>query len=66
MSVEREEKRAEPETLKNVSRRAAEQAEIAMIRRVMEEVRWNRRTAARQLGVSYKTLWNKLKEYGLG
>jgi two-component system response regulator AtoC len=57
---------AEGESLKDAARKAAADAEIQMIERVMEEVRWNRRKAARRLGVSYKTLWNKLKEYGLG
>jgi len=52
-------------SLKDASRRAAAEAEIALIRRVMDDVRWNRRAAARRLGVSYKTLWNKLKEYRL-
>ncbi|MCK4545843.1 MAG: sigma-54-dependent Fis family transcriptional regulator [Candidatus Eisenbacteria sp.] len=56
----------EGSSLKDVSRRASSEAEIEMIRQVMEEVRWNRRKAARRLGVSYKTLWNKLKEYHLG
>lgn len=58
--------RAPAETLRDVSRSAAAEAEIELIKRVLEQVRWNRRKAARCLGVSYKTLWNKLKEYNLG
>jgi len=54
------------EALRDVSRMASAKAEIEMILKVMEDVRWNRRKAAQRLGVSYKTLWNKLKEYGLG
>lgn len=53
-------------TLKEASHKAASEAEIEMIRQVLEEEKWNRRKAARRLGVSYKTLWNKLKEYDLG
>ncbi len=54
------------EALRDISRMASAKAEIELILKVMEEVRWNRRKAAERLGVSYKTLWNKLKEYGLG
>ena len=31
-----------------------------------DQVQWNRRRAAGQLGVSYKTLLNKIKECGIG
>jgi len=58
--------RGQDQSLKDVSQRAAAEAEVELIRRVLDEVRWNRRKAAERLGVSYKTLWNKLKEYNLG
>jgi DNA-binding NtrC family response regulator len=31
----------------------------------LQRVPWNRRKAAQQLGVSYKTLLNKIKECGI-
>ncbi|MGC4082405.1 MAG: helix-turn-helix domain-containing protein [Vicinamibacterales bacterium] len=31
----------------------------------LKSVRWNRRKAAPLLGVSYKTLLHKIKEYGI-
>jgi DNA-binding NtrC family response regulator len=42
--------------------RAAERAEIA---RVLEENRQNRTHAAMALGISRRTLLNKIKQYGL-
>ena len=36
-----------------------------MIANALDAVRWNRRRAARMLGVSYKTLLNKMKTLGL-
>jgi DNA-binding NtrC family response regulator len=42
--------------------RAAERAEIA---RVLEEHRQNRTHAAMTLGISRRTLLNKIKQYGL-
>jgi DNA-binding NtrC family response regulator len=41
-------------------------AERSMIEDTLQQVHWNRRRAAEQLGVSYKTLLNKIKEYGIG
>ncbi len=35
------------------------------IRRILEESRWNRNVAARELGMSRTTLWRKMREYGL-
>ena len=40
-------------------------AERALIEETLQQVRWNRRRAAEQLGVSYKTLLNKIKECGI-
>jgi DNA-binding NtrC family response regulator len=45
-----------------VARAAALTAETAAIRSALDHFRWNRRKAAQQLGVSYKTLLTKMKE----
>ena len=39
--------------------------EAAFIEDTLRQVHWNRRRAAEQLGVSYKTLLNKIKECGI-
>jgi transcriptional regulator with PAS, ATPase and Fis domain len=49
--------------LKEIGRQAALTAEGGEIRRVLERVRGNRRAAAKALGVSYKTLLNKMKAH---
>jgi len=51
--------------LADVSRDAAMAAERAVIAQTLKQVRWNRRRAAQQLGVSYKTLLKKIKECGI-
>ncbi|MEO8480918.1 MAG: sigma-54 dependent transcriptional regulator [Acidobacteriota bacterium] len=53
------------ETLPDLARRAALVAEREAIRRTLDYFRWNRRKAAERLGVSYKTLLNKMKECGI-
>jgi len=55
----------EPESLPDQVRKATEAVEREAIERVLEMVRWNRRRAAEQLGVSYKTLLNKTKALGI-
>jgi transcriptional regulator with PAS, ATPase and Fis domain len=50
-------------TLLEVGRLAQRRAESEAIRRALKETAGNRTEAARRLGVSYKTLWAKLKEY---
>ncbi|MGH7265992.1 MAG: sigma-54-dependent transcriptional regulator [Candidatus Rokuibacteriota bacterium] len=52
-------------TLKDVVRHVVETAERDLIVRTLERTRWNRAQAARILGINYKTLYNKLKEYQL-
>ena len=42
------------------------EAERTIIEETVLQVHWNRRRAAEQLGVSYKTLLNKIKECGIG
>jgi two-component system response regulator AtoC len=51
--------------LADVAKAAAMKAERAIIEETLQQVRWNRRRAAEQLGVSYKTLLNKIKECGI-
>jgi DNA-binding NtrC family response regulator len=48
-----------------LSREASMSAERAAIEQALSSTRWNRRQAARTLGVSYKTLLNKMKACGL-
>jgi DNA-binding NtrC family response regulator len=52
-------------SLAEVARAAAVQAERIAIERTLKQVHWNRRKAALLLGVSYKTLLNKIKECGI-
>jgi two-component system response regulator AtoC len=51
--------------LADVAREAALNAERTIISDTLRQVHWNRRKAAQLLGVSYKTLLNKIKETGL-
>ena len=51
--------------LADVSKAAALKAERTVIEDTLRQVHWNRRRAAEQLGVSYKTLLNKIKECGI-
>jgi len=51
--------------LADVAKSASLKAERALIEDTLTQVHWNRRRAAEQLGVSYKTLLNKIKECGI-
>jgi len=51
--------------LSEVAREAALSAERIVIADTLRQVHWNRRKAAQLLGVSYKTLLNKIKETGI-
>jgi transcriptional regulator with PAS, ATPase and Fis domain len=51
--------------LREVGRRVALEAEREAIGEALARTRWNRRRAARMLGVSYKTLLHKIRECGL-
>jgi len=53
------------ESLARVAKAAAMKAERAAIEQTLRQVHWNRRKAAQILGVSYKTLLNKIKECGI-
>jgi two-component system response regulator AtoC len=51
--------------LREVARRASLEAERETIERALYQSHWNRKQAARLLGVSYKTLLQKIRECGL-
>ncbi len=51
--------------LTEIGRLAAQRAEARAIRRVLEQTRWNKKAAALELGVSYKSLLNKVRDYRL-
>jgi len=50
------------ESLREIARRGAREAERQALAEVLERVRWNRAEASRILKVSYKTLLNKIAE----
>jgi two-component system response regulator AtoC len=52
-------------SLAAVAKAAATKAERVAIEQTLRQVHWNRRKAAQLLGVSYKTLLNKIKECGI-
>ena len=56
---------AEIGRLPELARTAALAAEREAIERALERFHWNRRQAAELLGVSYKTLLNKMKQCGI-
>lgn len=51
--------------LKEVGKRAAEDAEKEMIQNTLQETHWNRKQAAQLLRVSYKALLYKIQKYRL-
>jgi two-component system response regulator AtoC len=53
------------ESLREIARRGAREAERKALAEVLERVHWNRAEASRILKVSYKTLLNKICECGL-
>jgi len=53
------------ESLREIARRGAREAERKVLAEVLAQVRWNRAEASRILKVSYKTLLNKICECGL-
>ena len=52
-------------TLQDVSARALNHVERFMIEEALKSAKWNKTRAAEQLGVSYKTLLNKIRLLGL-
>jgi two-component system response regulator AtoC len=55
----------EKHSLKELSAIASDRAEREVILRTLEEVNWNRKQAARQLNICYKSLLNKLRRWQL-
>lgn len=55
----------EPGGLREATRRICRETERNMILRTLERTHWNRTTTAKILKVSYKTLLNKMHEYGI-
>ncbi len=53
-------------TLQQVSERAVAHVERFKIETALRECKWNKTRAAEKLGVSYKTLLNKIRSLGLG
>lgn len=54
-----------PFSLREVSRRAAIAAEVPLIKEALRRTNWNRRAAAGLLGISYRSLLDKIKDYGV-
>jgi two-component system response regulator AtoC len=52
-------------SLKEISRRAVMEAERQVIRRALEQCRWNRVKTAKMLKISYRALLYKIKDMGL-
>ena len=52
-------------SLKVAARRASRQAERELIREALERTHWNRKRAAEELKISYKSLLYKIKQTGL-
>jgi DNA-binding NtrC family response regulator len=55
---------ARPRSLKVASRAASREAEKELILKALERTRWNRKRAAQELQISYKSLLYKLKQIG--
>jgi two-component system response regulator AtoC len=52
-------------SLKKISGIFLERAEKKLVKKALESTSWNRKRAAKLLGISYKSLLNKIKEYKL-
>jgi two-component system response regulator AtoC len=57
--------RASTPSLKDAARCAAQKVERELIVETLRQMRWNRKEAAKMLGVSYKTLLAKIRDNGL-
>jgi two-component system, NtrC family, response regulator AtoC len=54
-----------PDSLKAAARAASRETERELILKALQRTRWNRKRAARELQISYKSLLYKLKQIGL-
>jgi len=57
--------RPDPDDLKSLVRGLKDEAESEAITRTLERTRWNRKEAARRLGISYKALLYKIRRYNI-
>lgn len=57
--------RQEDFSLKGITKQYVSEVEKRAILKTLQQTRWNRRQAARLLGVSYKTLLNRISEFNL-
>jgi two-component system, NtrC family, response regulator AtoC len=55
----------DPDDLKSLVRSLKDEAESEAIARTLERTRWNRKEAARRLGISYKALLYKIRRYSI-
>jgi len=63
--IEHSEETAGEIPLREVGRRASQEAEREAIGQILQHTGWNRKQAARMLGISYKTLLQKIRSCGL-
>jgi two-component system response regulator AtoC len=54
-----------PVSLKRITRKAADEIERKMIFATLQATNWNRKRAARNLGISYRALLYKLRAFGV-
>jgi DNA-binding NtrC family response regulator len=54
-----------PPSLREIHREAVRKAETEVIYKALERANWNGKKAAAMLNISYKSLLNKIKEYGV-
>jgi DNA-binding NtrC family response regulator len=50
-------------TLPEIANHAARAAEVELIQKILSQTMGNKTKAAERLGVSYKTLLNKIRDY---
>jgi two-component system, NtrC family, response regulator AtoC len=65
LSVQTGDERPPVSSLKVASRAASRQAERELIQKALERTHWNRKRAAQDLQISYKSLLYKIKQTGL-
>ena len=63
--TKRQSKRLKTYPLKEASKKAVQKAEKDTLEQVLSYTNWNRKRAAALLKTSYRTLLNKIKEYGI-
>ena len=64
-AARREPKDLQSLSLKAAAREASRQAERELILKALERTHWNRKRAAQELQISYKSLLNKIKQTGV-